>query len=466
MKTTIKIVYTAAIVLLLASCNDFLNIQPKGELIPRTAADYEAMLNYEQLLKASDSYPNFLTDDAFLPDEAADSYTPGLDYADKATFNLYTFQSEVFGESETDALWVESYNRLYYYNVIAQHILASTEATEQEKQSIRAEALMGRAFEYLTLVNAYAKHYDPKTAETDPGVPLVLDDNINRENLTRATVQEVYNQIQADLKEAEKYLPERSKLNAFRASKPVGLGMLARMHLYMGNYAEALKYANESLMKNSFLLNLKEYKVVDPNRAIGRINVPEIGDNAENIYIRLAPYAYGASASVFASDDFLELFDRNKDQRFLLYLTKTPFGLPNNYYLWMPYLYANMAMSTPEMYLIAAECEARIGSKDRAMELINKLRDNRIFDNVHLTATSNDDALTQVLDERRRELTMLGCTRLIDLKRLNKDPRFAKTITRTAQGKTITLAPNDPKYVLPIPAKVLRFNPNMEPNVR
>ncbi|MDO5522502.1 MAG: RagB/SusD family nutrient uptake outer membrane protein [Bacteroidia bacterium] len=466
MKTTIRLsTVIFAFALCLASCNNFLDIQPKGILIPRTAAEYEGLLNYAQLQKASESYPVFLTDDAFLPDEAADDYTPGLDFADRATANLYTFQSEVFGDAEEDGLWTYSYNRLYYYNVIIQHILEATEATLQEKQSIRAEALMGRAFEYLTLVNAYAKHYDPQTAATDPGVPLILDEDINRENLTRATVQEVYDQIQEDLKEAEKYLPARPKLNAFRASKPVGLGMLARMYLYMGNYSEALNYANQSLKQNDYLLNLGDYEVVDPYQAIGRLNVPESSDNNENIYIRLAPWVFGISAEVFGSDDLLQLFDEN-DQRFKLYFSNEPFGIPNEHYLWMPYLYANMAMSTPEMYLIAAECEARIGSKDRAMTLINQLRDHRIEDNTPLSAASNDEALVQVLEERRRELTMIGCTRLIDLKRLNKEPRFAKTITRVAEGQTYTLPPNDPRYVLPIPAKVLRFNPDMEPNIR
>ena len=73
-----------------------------------------------------------------------------------------------------------------------------------------------------------------------------------------------------------------------------------------------------------------------------------------------------------------------------------------DYPLWAPYIYANMAMSTPEMYLIAAECEARIGSKDKAMEYINTLRDNRIIDNVPLVASDNKDALVKVLEERRR----------------------------------------------------------------
>lgn len=465
MKTTIRLFIILAFSILFFSCNDFLDIQPKGELIPKTAADYEGMLNYFDLLKSSESYPSYLTDDVFIPDKAINR-NPGLDFAGRSTVNLYTFQTEVFGESEDDLLWSGSYNRLYYYNVVAKHVMEATEATEQEKQAIRAEALMARAFEYLTLINGYAKHYDPNTASTDPGVPLILDDNINLENLTRASVQEVYDQILADLQEAEKHLPEEPKLNTFRASKPVGLGMLARVYLYLGNYKEALRYANESLKKNDYLLDIKQYSVVNPKGSIGRINVPDRSANAENIYIRLAPYVFGLSTRVFGSQELVDLFDKENDQRFLLYFTDKPFGNPTDNYLWMPYLNANLAMSTPEMYLIAAECEARIGSKDRAMSLINKLRDYRIFNNTPLTAATNDDALTLVLQERRRELTMLGLTRLIDLKRLNKDPRFAKTITRNAQGETYTLAPDDPKYVLPIPLKVLRFNPDMQPNKR
>ena len=60
----------------------------------------------------------------------------------------------------------------------------------------------------ITLVNAYANNYDPSTAATDPGVPLMLDKNINKTNLQRATVQEVYDQIKADLDEAAPNLPE------------------------------------------------------------------------------------------------------------------------------------------------------------------------------------------------------------------------------------------------------------------
>ena len=77
---------------------------------------------------------------------------------------------------------------------------------------------------------------------------------------------------------------------------------------------------------------------------------------------------------------------------------------------------------------------ARIGSKDKAMEYINTLRDSRIIDNVPLVANDNKDALVKVLEERRREMPMLGCTRLIDLKRLNREPEFAKILCMRSNG--------------------------------
>lgn len=462
-----KKLYKLAICLcltLMASCDDYLDIKPKGVVIPEKCEDYEKLLNYAQLMKASEAYPNYMTDDVFLPYD--DDMTGGYSSLELPEQRLYTFDSEVFGDGEDDGLWEYSYNRIYTYNVIIQEVMNSTQATEDHKKQVRAEALVGRAFEYLTLVNAYAKHYDPATAATDPGVPLMLDQDINKSDLQRASVQAVYDQIKTDLDEAAPNLPEKPVLNAFRASRPVGYGMLARMYLYMGDYENALKNAEISLKQNSTLLDLAPYKVVDPEKSIGRINVPARADNPENIYIRLAPYVFGLSRSVYGSEDLMRLYDKENDKRFLLYFTRYLGGVECDYDLWAPYLYANMAMSTPEIYLIAAECEARIGKKENAMAYINKLRDHRILNNKELTATDNKEALKLVLEERRRELTLLGCTRLIDLKRLNREPEFAKTIVHEVNGVEYKLEPNDPKYLLPIPPTVLRFNPNMTPNNR
>lgn len=451
-------------ILACTSCNDFLDIKPKGVVIPEKCEHYETLLNFAQLMKSSDSYPNYMTDDVFLPGN--DPVTGGYQTLALPLQRLYSFQSEVFGDGEKDGLWSNSYYRIYTYNVIIQEVMDSKDASEEHKKQVKAEALMGRAFEYLILVNAYANHYDPATAATDPGVPLLLDQDINKKNLQRATVQAVYDQIKADLDEAAIYLPQRPVLNAFRASKPVGFGLLARMYLYMGDYPKALENARKSLEHNAELLDLKLYKVVAPKKFIGRINVPQRDQNPENIYIRLAPYVFGLSMKVYGSDELIHLYDKEKDKRFLLYFAKEIGSITTEYDLWAPFIYANMAVSTPEIYLIAAECEARLGNKEQAISYINKLRDHRIIDNTPLMAENDEDALRKVLDERRREMVFQGCTRLIDLKRLNREPRFAKTILHEANGVKYTLAPGDPKYILPIPPTVLRFNPNMTPNKR
>ena len=454
------------VVVMLTGCNDFLDIKPKGEKIPKTVTDYETLLNYESVQKVSDTYPTYLTDDVYLPDVAQGTATPGLNSVEQSILNLYLFKKDVFGEAQDDGFWFASYNRIYYYNTVIDNIMNAEGPSEQQKHSIQAEALISRALEYLYLVNGYAKHYDVRTAETDPGVPLILDEDISKKDLVRASVKDVYAQIQSDLQAALPNLPVQPKGNAFRASKAAGYGILAKMYLYMGNYTEALKAANEVLAINNSLLDLKKYAVVKVQSSIGRTNVPQDIDNPENIYIKFAPYVYGLSSKVFGSDELISLFSED-DMRLQIYFTKNFRNIPTDKYVWAPYLRANLAVSSPEIYLIAAECEAREGSVERAMALINKLRDNRIKNNTDVVATDRNDALKKVLEERRRELAMSGMVRYIDLKRLNQESQFAKTVTHVTGEGTFSLEPNSPLYVLPIPAKVMRFNKNsMKQNER
>ena len=454
------------VVVMLTGCNDYLDIKPKGEKIPTTVSDYETLLNYESVQKVSDTYPAYLTDDVFLPDVAEGTATPGLNSVDQSIRNLYLFKKEVFGDAQDDGFWFASYNRIYYYNTVIDNIMDADGSDEQQKLSIRAEALISRALEYLYLVNGYAKYYDVRTAESDPGVPLILDEDISKKNLVRASVKDVYAQIQSDLQTALPNLPVQAKGNAFRASKAAGYGVLAKMYLYMGNYTEALKAANAVLEINNSLLDLKKYAVVKAQSSIGRTNVPQDIDNPENIYIKFAPYVYGLSSKVFGSDELISLFSED-DMRLQVYFTKNFRNIPTDKYVWAPYLRANLAVSSPEIYLIAAECEAREGSIERAIALINKLRDNRIKNNTDIVATDRNDALQKVLEERRRELAMSGMVRYIDLKRLNQESQFAKTVTHVTGEGTFSLEPNSPLYVLPIPAKVMRFNKNsMKQNER
>lgn len=130
----------------------------------------------------------------------------------------------------------------------------------------------------------------------------------------------------------------------------------------------------------------------------------------------------------------------------------------------MPYIRANLALNNMEVILTAAECYAREGGTENLAEaarLYNLLRDHRIENNVHVTFANADEALVKVLEERRREFAFLGIYRFVDLKRLNKESRFQKTITHSADGQIWTLPPNDNRYIIPIPPVVKGFRPDL-----
>ena len=113
-------------------------------------------------------------------------------------------------------------------------------------------------------------------------------------------------------------------------------------------------------------------------------------------------------------------------------------------------------LAVDELYLIRAECYARTNKPTEAMADLNTLLATRWVTGtyVNMVASNAEDALIKVLTERRKELVMRG-QRWTDLRRLNKDTRFAKTLRRVLD-KNYDLPPNDSRYVLLIPDEVIK----------
>ncbi len=114
-------------------------------------------------------------------------------------------------------------------------------------------------------------------------------------------------------------------------------------------------------------------------------------------------------------------------------------------------------MTTDEVYLIRAECLARLGQKDAALADLNILMKKRWRNTVTypiIVAADATEALNRILVERRKELLRRGL-RWTDLRRLNKEPQYAVTITRVVNGITYTLEPNSYKDTFPIPDDII-----------
>jgi hypothetical protein len=131
-----------------------------------------------------------------------------------------------------------------------------------------------------------------------------------------------------------------------------------------------------------------------------------------------------------------------------------------------------VGMRTAEVYLILAEAYARLDDLTNAVATLNQLRVKRIKGNeaIMTQPASKQEMVKAVIDERRKEL-LFGFNRFWDLKRLNVESEYAKTIVRTfplvstdTEKETYTLAPDSHLYIIPFPISVISKNPNITYN--
>lgn len=111
-------------------------------------------------------------------------------------------------------------------------------------------------------------------------------------------------------------------------------------------------------------------------------------------------------------------------------------------------------MTTAEMYLIKAECEARSGETGMAAETLKTLRRTRFMDDASAEA-SVTGSVQEVLDERLREMGAFW--RFYDVKRLNgaENARYLRPSqdfdrpTDLSTRVQLEIAPDDPRWALP-----------------
>ena len=246
------ILWLAAALFSLTACNDFLDIQPVGKVMPRTGEEYRALLTEAySTVPADRGQCTFRSDELTMENENDQN---SLDsYLDIWCWN------DVGPDGTTVSFNWRSY---YYVNYIANSVIENqngiTDATAAERNQIAGEAYMLRAYMHFLLVNLYADPYTHCDPASTPGIPLKLNSDV-REVLSRNTVGEVYSSILSDLNEAERLLnvetwPEGEtyrfntlSVNAFRA----------RVYLYMGEWQHAYDYAADVVARHGALEDMK-----------------------------------------------------------------------------------------------------------------------------------------------------------------------------------------------------------------
>ncbi|MDN3663848.1 RagB/SusD family nutrient uptake outer membrane protein [Algibacter miyuki] len=464
---SINILFTLLLTITFISCDDYLDVEPKGLAVPVSIKEFDLLLNGGTSILNTTSNANalFFTADDF---ESTEDDLGDLDNPNNVALKLYSWDTDLFEDEVGNGSWNLPYQNIYTYNVVinsTDEALTATNYIEEDRNIIKAEAKVGRAYEYWLLINTFAKQYSEATAASDPGVPLIKVANPTGAVSSRSTVKEVYDFIINDVEASIEYLPEVAK-NRLRPSKGTGYAMLARFYLSMNNYEKALENASLALLEKG--------EIADYN-----INFPFGGAYETEQYILRVFDNSPGHKSGYLSPDLANSF-HPEDLRFTELLGNcesvfTP-GVGwevicgDHYRNNSVIFYINHAVSVPEMYLIRAECNARSGNIADVVSDLNALRVKRFPTGTYTDLTlgdfsSNEEALNFALEERRRELFMTGM-RLFDLKRLNLDPSTAKTVIHTVVGVDYVMPPGANNLVLPIPSQILSLSSGVAQNPR
>ncbi|HMO31641.1 MAG TPA: RagB/SusD family nutrient uptake outer membrane protein [Lacibacter sp.] len=477
-KASIPILVLLTFILLLGSCKKgFLDVTPKGRLIAIKTADYDLMLNSPNLINYGLAPLLTALGDEVIAREPFFGVRPLLDQ------RLFRYEDDIYNP-EDDPTQLNNHIRvLYHYNKIINEVMKSEDGSEIQKKAILAEALTGRAWIYLGLSNMFTKPFNPATAATDPGFPLITEADITRTPYARGTVQAVYDLMISDLITAIPDLPSVIT-SRHRASKAVAQALLGKVYLAMGRYADALpvlEAAIGTITSNTGLpTRLYDYNIemfaggvmfsstmatngplvpTSPNfieSLYGRQETNLTNANINNYFV-LSPQA----GALYAATDHRRRFYNNVNLSY-------PAGSLRRL---APFI-QQTGINIPEVYLMRAECRARAnnlyGAGSAETDLVF-LRQRRLpLANAAIpTGLSQEQLIRYVIEERLRELAFTGI-RWFDMRRLSLDPLYSNTTyihkLYFADG-TVTDFPLRPeRLTLRIPGRILRDNPGMEDN--
>ncbi|MCZ8355013.1 MAG: RagB/SusD family nutrient uptake outer membrane protein [Cyclobacteriaceae bacterium] len=464
-----------------SSCSDVLEVEPlqsvDSENALKTQTDVEsAVIGLYSILGRGSLYG---TNISFLSELLGAEQSIRW----RGTFQSYrqvggkTMDSE---NAEATRTWVNAFAGIN----LANNVLAALDKVEDDdlRLTLEGEAKLVRGLLHFELVRLYGRAWNDGNPAVNLGVPIWLTPTINEQTASelpsRATVAQVYQQVIADMEDAEGLLPEDNgdRLDTYAAS-----AFLARVYLQQSNYTEALDKANRVISSDKYSLNSSVTAIFlndNTNESIFEIqqndqnNAGNGNDGLATFYASLDGIGRGdVQVLAFFSDDpddyifndRVTIYDQyeTQDKRFTeLFYFGTDFSRrPGRL---TTFKWNNPGQNIPvvrlaEMYLIRAEANLQLGTSvgDSPLNDVNLIRE-RAEASLLGAVTLND-----VIQERKLELAFEG-VRIHDVKRLEQeiDGYFFDGDLNT-YVLDYSIAWDDQFMILPIPQREIDANENL-----
>lgn len=442
----IKYILLLINVFYLYSCEKFLVEKPSSRTM-----NISTLSEMQALMDAGNKI--YLSSHSALVEMATDNFFLGPTGFNSSTAyqrDIYLWEKTPTYTTEGDnSNWMNPFHIVAVMNSILDELPNVRDNAGLNPNNIKGSALFHRAFAYHNLVQVYTKAYDKRTADTDLGLPIRKTADINQKN-ERHSLSATLDFIEKDLTEAVSLLPNHSEYKS-RPNKASAHALLARFYLYKGEYEKALEHANQSLNINNLLI---DFNILDNTKAF-----PIDNKNDEILFYAVTTNAMlNPTRECFVDTILLNSYHEDDLRKSIFFRREN-----NGYYTFKgSYSGSNalcfLGLTVSEILLIKAEAECRLGNQNNAMASLNHLLSKRIKKDKFkpFEISNSDELLGRILEERRKELLFRG-TRWSDLKRLNKEEKFQKTLIRKhpINGSIYTLPPNDLRYVFLIPERII-----------
>jgi hypothetical protein len=366
----------------------------------------------------------------------------------------YTQPREVFNKdiftnnSFITDLWTEAYAAINTANNIIEAIGV---VNIEDQDQVKGEALFIRGAMFFELTRFFAQPFTEGDAASNLSIPLILTPTRGVDEssyVSRATVQEAYDQIVSDLTTAESLLPAA---NGFFASKSAAAAMLSRVYLQMEKFADARDAAHRVINGSGKSLTPTYAEAFNntqnSSEDLFAIQVSaQDGSNYMHLFYSIPEFG-GRGGDVVPLPAHLNQYEAGDQRRDLYYIGNEDVRVGK----WKQE-YRNLPLiRLAEMYLTRAEGNFREGTAIG----VNPVSDiNMIRKRVKLPLKSTI-TLEEILKERKLELAHEGHS-LHDVKRTRG------SIVDNSSAEVYRF--DDPRLVFPIPQREMDANPNLVQN--
>ncbi len=488
--TSLMIVLCA---LLSASCNKYL------ETPPDLRAEINTPEKVSELLTSAYPQANYIPFMEAMSDNAGDK---GIAAGSGEPLNQDPWRFENVqsrNQDSPDYYWYACYKAIAAANRALYIIRSAQDGLDYSSQ--KGEALVARAYAHFMLVTIFAKAYDPLTALADPGIPYVTEpEEVVLKKYERKTVDYVYGQIEADLKEGLSLINDNAyKVPKFHFTAAAAHAFASRFYLFKRDYNQVVRHASLVFPLGEFASNLRPvntpaYRALEYNNKMAEYT---LSSNPANILLTEVPSTWNRNYGPFrfglTNAILRQLFyNPNVTGGQFAYMvyggTELVYNIPKfREHFVKTDINANFGIvynilplfSAEEVLLNRAEAYGMIGDNIHAIKDLNTFaskkifvsQDNPVFDpQLHeitedklLDFYQNPDLQQCItlaaLDFKRREYMHEGL-RYLDILRLHL-PVIHQTYDKK---ETILLGPNDLRRTLQLPQEVILSG--VQPNPR